>query len=112
MRYSVEYGPGVVGDMDEIHRYIAEELENPSGADKITKKIGLRIRGLAVMPARGRICRTQGVTEFRLIRQGQHSIIYRIDNEKKNVIVVAVMYARMDLARVLKDRGIKLEREK
>lgn len=87
--------PRAVQDLDGLFSYIASELKEPETARKMAGRIEDGIYSLETMPYR---CpeRKIGAYANRGYRQlliGSYTILYRVDEEKKLVIVVTVRYS-------------------
>ena len=85
-------------DLDSIYSYVANSLSEPGVAQNLLNELEEGIHSLEQMPYR---CpeRKHGVYANRGYRQlfiESYTVIYRIDEEKKQVIVVTVRYSRSD----------------
>ena len=88
-------------DLMEIKHYIAKELENPTAALSVVRKITQDIRRLREYPLIGTPLRTVAdvETDYRFLTTGNYLTFYRIYG--KNVYVERVLYGRSDYLRVL-----------
>lgn len=94
-KYSVKLLSRAARDLDGIYSYIAKTLLVPSTALELVERIEKGILSLDHMPYR---CpeRTKGAYANRGYRQllvKNYTIIYRIDEAAKQVIVVTVRYS-------------------
>ena len=94
-KYSVKLTSRAIRDLDSIYSYIAKTLLEPSTALELTAQIEEEILSLDQMPYR---CpeRTRGVYANRGYRQllvKNYTVVYRIDEAHKQVIVVTVRYS-------------------
>lgn len=92
--YRVMLTPRAVTDMDEIYRYILEEFREPETAECIVSIMEEAAYSLNGIPYRGAE-RKQGI----YVNKGYHqlfvnnfTIVYRIDEEEQNVIIMTVRY--------------------
>ena len=95
-KYKVFLLPHASRDIDEIYSYISKNLVEPDTALKMVDRIENAIFSLEEMPARGSL-RNHGVYASKGYRQlfvKNFTIIYRIDEQKKQVIIVTVRYSR------------------
>ncbi len=94
-KYDVKLMPRAMRDLDGIYAYIAETLLEPGTALDMVDEIEKEIFSLDHMPYR---CpeRRHGVYANRGYRQlfvKKYTVIYRIDEAGKRVIVVTVRYS-------------------
>lgn len=97
-KYSVKLMSRALRDLDGIYRYIAKTLLEPGTAQALTERIADQITSLEYMPFR---CpeRTRGVYANRGYRQllvENYTVIYRVDEAGKQVLVVTVRYSPSD----------------
>ena len=94
-KYGVKLMSRALQDLDGIYDYIARTLLEPNTALKLVEKIEKGIYSLETMPYR---CpeRGRGVYANRGYRQlfiGNYTVIYRVDEAKKLVIIVTIRYS-------------------
>ncbi len=94
-KYSVKLMNRALGDLDGIYDYIANALLEPETALNIVNRIENAILSLEKMPYR---CpeRKRGAYANRGYRQlfvGNYTVVFRIEEEKKTVLVVTVRYS-------------------
>ena len=94
-KYSVKLLSRAARDLDGIYSYIAKPLLVPATALELVDRIEKEILSLDHMPYR---CpeRTKGIYANRGYRQmlvKNYTIIYRIDEAAKQVIVVTIRYS-------------------
>ena len=95
-KYSVKLMPRAYRDLDGIYKYISETLIEPSIASNFIHSLNEAIISLESMPHRGALRKT-GVYANKGYRQlyvDNFTIIYRVDKEKKTVIVITVRYSK------------------
>lgn len=107
-RYSVKVTPDVQAQMQAITNYIATELQAKDTARKWLASMKTALTSLSSMPARIPLMpeepwHSQGI-HWMLI--GNFYAYFWIDEEKKQVWVIAVIYARADQAAQLTRMGI------
>lgn len=93
--YSVKLMSRAQRDLDKIYDYIAHTLVEPGTALKLAERIENAIFSLETMPYR---CpeRRRGAYAYRGYRQllvENYTVIYRIQESEKQVIVVTVRYS-------------------
>ncbi len=92
--YSVELMERAYRDIDGIYHYIAQEFKDIGAAEGLADLIEEAILGLNRMPYRGAV-RKIGAYANRGYRQlfvKNFTIIYRIDEKNKRIIIVTVRY--------------------
>jgi toxin ParE1/3/4 len=95
-KYSVKILPKALQDIDSIYKYIKEEIKEIDIARKTIGLIEEGILGLDKMPFRGAI-RKIGNFAYKGYRQifiNKFNIIYRINQEDKEVIIITVRHAK------------------
>lgn len=93
-RYTVKLMTRAYHDLDEIYCYIADEFKEIGTAERIAGLLESQILALDVMPYRGAIRKTGAFANrsYRQIFVNNFTIVYRIEEIKKEVIVVTVRY--------------------
>lgn len=94
-QYKVKLSGRALRDLDNIHKYISETLLEPVTALKLAEKIGDEILSLRQFPNRCAIRKT-GVYANKGYRQlfvKKYTVIFRVDEAEKTVIVVTVRYS-------------------
>ncbi len=94
-KYDVKLMSRAVRDLDDIYAYIAKTLLVPTTALEMVERIEEEISSLENMPCR---CpeRTRGIYAnhgYRQLFVKNYTVIYRIDEAHKQVIVVTVRYS-------------------
>lgn len=97
-QYSVKLMGRARRDLDGIYAYIAKTLLEPATAISLVEQIEEQILSLNTIPYR---CpeRKRGAYANRGYREllvGNYTVIYRIDETERQVIVVTVCYSRSD----------------
>lgn len=93
-RYTVKLLPRASRDLDGIYTYIADEFKEIGTAEEMADALEEAILGLDVMPYIGAIRRTGAFANrgYRQIFVKNFTIVYRIDEAAKMVIIVTVRY--------------------
>ena len=92
--YRVKISPQAYEELDSIYKYIATNLSNPTAAINLVNEIETAILSLDEMPYRG-ATRKVGIyanAGYRQLFVENYTIVYRIDEYKKLVVIVTVRY--------------------
>lgn len=81
-------------DLDDIYNHITEEFKKIGTAEKMADDLEAAILSLDEMPYRGSIRRVGAFANrgYRQIFVKNFTIVYRIDETKKMVVIVTVRY--------------------
>jgi toxin ParE1/3/4 len=92
----VRFTPQAIADLEEIKRYISDDLFNPQAAAELVALVFEKIRTLVSMPRTGAQVRTDisMLKVYRFIPCRNYLLFYRID--EKNVSIIRILYARRD----------------
>lgn len=95
-KYAVKLLPRAYRDLDNIYAYIAETLTEPGVASKLADLLEEAIFSLENMPQRGGLRKTGAYTNrgYRQLFVGNFTVLYRIEESKKQVIIVTVRYSK------------------
>ncbi|NYB72857.1 type II toxin-antitoxin system RelE/ParE family toxin [Sedimentibacter hydroxybenzoicus DSM 7310] len=95
-KYSVKLLPRAYRDLDGIYKYITETLMEYGIALKLVESLEKSIFSLESMPHRGALRKTGAYANkgYRQLFVGNFTIIYRVEEEKKMVLVVTVRYSK------------------
>lgn len=95
-KYSVKLLSRALHDLDGIYAYIANRLQEPETALRMVEKLETQILSLETMPYRCPERRTGAYAGkgYRQLFVRNYTVIFRIDQEQKQVIVVTVRYSR------------------
>lgn len=93
-KYSVKLMQRAYSDLDDIYNHIADDFKEIDTAEKMADTLEDAILSLAEMPYRGSIRRTGAFANrgYRQLLVKNFTIVYRIDEAGKVVIVVTVRY--------------------
>ena len=94
--FNVRFTPQAVADLEEIKRYISDDLFKPQAAADLVALAFDKIRTLVSMPQTGARLRTDipMLKGYRFIQCKNHLVFYRI--EEKSISVIRILYARRD----------------
>ena len=94
-RYSVKLLSRALRDLDGIYDYIARNLQEPGTAADLVDTLEKEILSLERMPNRCPERRVGAYVDkgYRQLLVKNYAVIFRVDEERKNVIVVTVRYA-------------------
>ena len=93
--YSVKLYARAIRDLEEIFKYIANNISEPLAAEKMIDALENAIVNLEYFPERGAI-RQNGIYANKNYRQlfvKNYVIIYKVLKEQKEVHIVTVRYA-------------------
>ena len=94
--FIIRFTPQAVADLEEIKRYISDDLFNPQAATDILALIFERIRTLTSMPQAGARLRTDipSLNTYRFIPCKNYLVFYR--TEERYVSIIRILHARRD----------------
>ena len=92
--YTVKLMQRAYNDLDDIYNYIADDFKEIGTAEKMADSLEDAILSLDEKPYRGSIRRTGAFANrgYRQIFVKNFTIVYRIDEAKKMVVIVTVRY--------------------
>ena len=101
--YQIHFLENALEDLKEIVSYIAHTLRNPLTAEKLSKEILSQIKNLATFPYQCPAYQTLYPLshEFRRLRVKNYFIFYWIEEDKHEVIIARVIYARRNIQNLL-----------
>ena len=84
-------------DLEEIYKYIAEKLLETNTANKMMQRIEQEILSLESNPYRGVEVRVKPHNKkYRKLVINKYIALYRINEEKKEVIIDNIIYGKRD----------------
>ena len=94
--YSVKLLSRALRDLDGIYAYIAKTLQEPETALHTVEELEAQILSLEAMPYRCAERRTGAYAGkgYRQLFVKNYTVIFRIDEKEKQVIIVTVRYSR------------------
>lgn len=95
-KYSVKLLPRAYRDLDGIIEYIAETLIEPGIAAKLVDSLEEAFFSLESMPQRGALRKpgTYANKGYRQLFVGNFTVVYRVAEAKKRVLVVTIRYSK------------------
>ncbi len=98
VKYQVKITPQAFRDIDMIYDYIARHLLEPGSANNLVDEIEAGIFSLEEMPNRGAPRRIGNYANkgYRQLFIKNYTIVYRVDETEKQVIIVTVKYSGSD----------------
>ena len=98
VKYRVKITPQAFRDIDMIYDYIARHLLEPGTANNLVDEIEAGIFSLEEMPNRGAPRRIGNYANkgYRQLFIKNYTIVYRVDDTEKQVIIVTVKYSGSD----------------
>jgi len=115
VKYQVRVVKPAQNDIREIHRYIADDLQNHAAAERRISLIDEKILELETMPTRYPLVSDAYLASkgFRMIAAKTHLVFFVIResplNEQARVLVMRVLYCRRDWAQILKHDAKQME---
>ena len=93
-KYTVKLMQRASSDLDDIYNHIADDLKETGTAEKMADSLEEAILSLNEIPYRGSIRRTGAFANrgYRQLFVKNFTIVYRIDEARKMVIIVTVRY--------------------
>jgi len=105
MIYEVKITTPAKNDLRGIHRYIANEYNNPTAADRRVSLIHSKLKSLDSNPARFALAREDYLASkgVRTLTVKTQIAFYIIDENAKVVHVIRIMHGRRDWMNILKE---------
>lgn len=93
-KYKVKMLPRASRDLDNIYHHIADNFKEIGTAEKMADSLEAAILSLDEMPYRGAVRRTGAFANrgYRQIFVKNFTVVYRIDEPRKSVIIVRICY--------------------
>lgn len=93
--YKVKITPRAFSDIDYIYCYIANELKAGIAADRNVNLLEEAIHSLSTLPYRGAERKVGRYADrgYRQLFVKNYTVVYRIDEVNKTVIIVTVRYS-------------------
>lgn len=107
-KYDIEVLEKADEDMQRLGRYIAEELQSPMAAERITDKIWDEIERLAKNPYIYQVYIPLSPLkhEYRKVLVGSYHIFYYVNEAEKKIIISRVVYARRDIFQMMSEEDL------
>ena len=102
-QFKVVYSPAARDDLFTIRRYIAEKLNVPTTAAKLTKRIRDSIKKLDTSPERyvrvdWEPWHSMNMRHYPI---GNYEVFYVVDNESAVVTIVRIFYGKRDIENII-----------
>lgn len=96
--YSVYFTKVAMNDLDEIYRYISEELFAENAATDLLKKIEDCIKRLSVFPYYGSHLADEYLRskEYRKLIVGSYIVFYIVNERTKQVVIMRILYGKRE----------------
>jgi len=97
-KYTIKLLSAVYRDLDQIYEYIIDEFQDRNAAEIVVSDLENAIISLEMMPYRGSLRQVGAFKnkEYRQLFVKRFTIIYRINEINKQVIIVTVKYSRSE----------------
>ena len=97
-KYSVKLLSTAYRNLDDIYAYIATQFHSEQTAQNLIDKLEEAFLSLEFMPQRGarRLAGAYANKGYRQLFVNNFTVIYRIDEVKKQVIIVIVRYSKSE----------------
>ena len=107
--HKIRVNPMATEDLIEIRDYITKELENPTAAANVVRKIIESYEQLKVFPMMGvnLSAKINIQTDFRYLVSGSYIVFYRADDEF--VYVYRILYAGRDYLKILFSNEVDID---
>lgn len=101
--YKLEFLSIAKNDLLEIVQYIGNELQNPVAAERLVEKMIAAVEELCQFPYAHQVYIPIKPleNEYRRVLVGHYFLFYTVDETKKTVTVMRVIYATRDLEKQL-----------
>ncbi len=95
-KYAVKLLPRAYRDLDDIYAYIAQTLLEPGTAQRLLDALEEAIFDLESLPQRGAPRKTGAYANkgYRQLFVRNFTVVYRVDETQKQVIIVTVRYTK------------------
>lgn len=92
----IRFAPRAVADLEEIKRYISDDLFNPKAAEDLVSLVFDKIGMLASMPRSGAQLKTDlpMLKDYRFITCNNYLVFYRV--ETNHVSIIRILHSRRD----------------
>lgn len=93
--YKIKFSPRAASDIDEIYCYIADNFKDINAAERHANLLEEAILSLDTFPHRGAERKTGAFANknYRQLFVKNYTIIYRVDEDNKTVVIVTVRYS-------------------
>ena len=98
VKFKIKMAPQTFRDLDMIYDYIKNHLREPGTASNLIDEIEAGILSLSELPKRGAPRRIGRYADqgYRQLFIKNYTIVYRVEEEEKRVIIITVKYSASD----------------
>ena len=95
-------------ELDEILFYMTDTLSNPTAAASFLDKFEDAVKTLTVFPESGALCKNpfSVYTDIRKIPVKNYTAFYKVDREKRLIIIIKVVYSHRNMEEIHKELHI------
>lgn len=99
--FEIRFASRAITDLEEIKRYISDDLFNPQAASELIDLVFKKVRILASLPQTGAPLRTDIpiLKTYRFLQCRKYLVFYRV--EERNVSIIRILYAKRNYLRLL-----------
>lgn len=102
MNFHVTITASAENDLTRIFAYISTELCNPEAAEALLAKLETSIASLRIFPNRFPVYETENqTTAIRRLVVDNFLVFYTVDTEAALVQVIAILYAKRNIAAII-----------
>lgn len=102
MAWEIRWSHDALSDVEAISRFIAQD--SPTYAEAMAKRFFAAIEDLAIFPGMGRQLPELEHPDYRDWIVGVYRIVYRLDRDLNNLVVIAVVHGARQLLGAIQDR--------
>ncbi len=104
VEYSFKFTEKAEEDLDDILKYISEELSNPSAASGLAQKIFECIDNVRAFPESGLLVENEFLSDktLRRVLVENYSVYYKFDDNDKMIYIIRLVYSRRDMNELFK----------
>ncbi len=104
MAYNYIFTEKAAGDLDEIIKYIREDLSNPTAAKQFYEKVFDLIDKVREFPETGMIVDNEYIADREIHRLliDNYIMYYKAEETGKRIVIVRIIYGKRNLAEILK----------
>ena len=104
IKYAYSFAPKARTDLEDVLRYIEEELSNPKAAVDMAKTFFEKIDTLRASPLSGRKIDNEYVLDQNLRKffVGKYIVFYKPDEDNRTIIIVRIIYGGRNVDDILK----------
>lgn len=94
-KYDIILTKGAKTDLEEIYKYIFENLKEPDIAEKLMRKIEKSILSLDTFPNRCMKIKAKPMNQtYRRMVIENYIVLYKVEEEKREVVIYKISYGK------------------